>query len=56
MESGEVDILDYEALPDSLPASTHMVAGAIAGVAEHCIMYPVDCIKVTIYHNHYIYC
>uniref|UniRef100_A0A8B9SN84 Solute carrier family 25 member 28 n=23 Tax=Neognathae TaxID=8825 RepID=A0A8B9SN84_ANAPL len=25
--------------------STHMLAGAVAGVMEHCVMYPVDCVK-----------
>ncbi|KAI1236298.1 hypothetical protein IHE44_0001583, partial [Lamprotornis superbus] len=26
--------------------STHMLAGAVAGVMEHCVMYPIDCVKV----------
>jgi len=47
MESGGLDIGDYEALPDNISASTHMIAGATAGITEHCIMYPVDCIKVS---------
>ena len=37
---------DYESLPPSSTMTTHMVAGAAAGVMEHCIMYPVDCVKV----------
>ena len=37
---------DYEALPSSTSIQTHMVAGAAAGVMEHCIVYPVDCVKV----------
>ncbi|XP_067928653.1 mitoferrin-2-like [Watersipora subatra] len=45
MEGGPQDVVDYEALPDSLPASTHMIAGATAGITEHCIMYPIDCVK-----------
>ena len=46
MESGGLDIEDYEALPANLHPTTHMIAGATAGITEHCIMYPVDCIKV----------
>lgn len=37
---------DYESLP-SQSAATHMTAGALAGVMEHCIMYPLDSVKVT---------
>lgn len=37
---------DYEALPRGSAASTHMLAGAVAGVLEHSVMYPVDCVKV----------
>ncbi|XP_062466375.1 mitoferrin-2 isoform X1 [Pezoporus occidentalis] len=36
---------DYEALPQGAAVSTHMLAGAVAGVMEHCVMYPVDCVK-----------
>ncbi|XP_070540902.1 mitoferrin-2-like [Ptychodera flava] len=35
----------YESLPPSTKASTHMMAGAMAGIMEHCVMYPVDCVK-----------
>lgn len=36
---------DYERL--STPSvATNMTAGAIAGVLEHCIMYPMDSVKV----------
>ncbi|PAA53893.1 hypothetical protein BOX15_Mlig009775g1 [Macrostomum lignano] len=36
---------EYESLlPDSTP-SQHMIAGACAGVMEHTIVYPVDCVK-----------
>ena len=42
VEMGEID---YESLPtDKL--SAHLLAGGAAGVMEHCVMYPVDCIKV----------
>lgn len=35
---------DYESLPTQ-GSITHMTAGAIAGVMEHCIMYPLDSVK-----------
>lgn len=36
---------EYESLlPDSTPGQ-HMVAGACAGMMEHTIVYPVDCVK-----------
>lgn len=35
----------YESLPPETPVIHHMMAGSIAGVAEHCIMYPVDVVK-----------
>lgn len=37
---------DYEGLPQGVATSTHMLAGAVAGVMEHCLMYPIDCVKV----------
>ena len=37
---------DYESLPPTSTMTTHMLAGAAAGIMEHCIMYPVDCVKV----------
>lgn len=37
---------DYENLPTSASVSTHMTAGAMAGILEHSIMYPVDSVKV----------
>ncbi|XP_063818339.1 mitoferrin-2 isoform X1 [Pseudophryne corroboree] len=37
--------LEYEALPDGSTVTTHMLAGAVAGIMEHCLMYPVDCVK-----------
>lgn len=36
---------DYEQLPTPSIA-TNMIAGAAAGVLEHCVMYPMDSIKV----------
>lgn len=44
--AGEMGELDYESLPtDRL--SAHLVAGSAAGIMEHCMMYPVDCVKVS---------
>jgi len=36
---------DYETLPTQ-NVVTHMTAGAVAGVMEHCVMYPLDSVKV----------
>ena len=38
---------EYESLPESTPLGVVAVAGAVAGVAEHCAMYPVDSVKVS---------
>ncbi|XP_018579138.1 mitoferrin-1 [Anoplophora glabripennis] len=35
---------DYETLPTD-NVVTHMIAGCIAGVMEHCVMYPLDSVK-----------
>ncbi|XP_077114472.1 mitoferrin-2 isoform X1 [Ranitomeya variabilis] len=43
--SAKGDELEYEALPEGSTVSTHMLAGAVAGIMEHCLMYPVDCVK-----------
>jgi len=37
---------DYESLLESMHPAIHMVAGALAGIGEHCVMYPVDVVKV----------
>lgn len=37
----------YESLPPYVSVTTHMTAGAVAGVLEHSVMYPVDSVKVT---------
>ncbi|XP_029949800.1 mitoferrin-2-like [Salarias fasciatus] len=37
--------IDYEGLPAGAATSTHMLAGAVAGIMEHCLMYPIDCVK-----------
>ncbi|XP_053318392.1 mitoferrin-1 [Spea bombifrons] len=36
---------DYETLPAGASPVTHMLAGAVAGVLEHTVMYPVDSVK-----------
>ena len=36
---------DYEKLPTS-HIGAHMIAGAASGILEHCVMYPVDSVKV----------
>ena len=45
---------EYESLPPTSSMSTHMLAGAAAGIMEHCVMYPVDCVKVRVYLNCYL--
>lgn len=40
----DIDIDEYESLPTS-SVGTHMLAGAAAGIMEHCVMYPVDSVK-----------
>jgi solute carrier family 25 (mitochondrial iron transporter), member 28/37 len=43
-----VDITEeepYESLPPSTSRWAHLLAGGLAGISEHCIMYPLDSIK-----------
>ncbi|KAI9676887.1 MAG: asparaginyl-tRNA synthetase [Caeruleum heppii] len=40
-----VEEFDYEALPPDFSLAANLAAGAFAGIAEHCVMYPVDAIK-----------
>ncbi|XP_018495182.1 mitoferrin-1 [Galendromus occidentalis] len=35
---------EYESLP-SASTGVHMMAGAVAGIMEHCLMYPLDSVK-----------
>ncbi|ODQ79219.1 hypothetical protein BABINDRAFT_162258 [Babjeviella inositovora NRRL Y-12698] len=37
--------VDYEALPESASVMAHLGAGAIAGIMEHTLMFPIDSIK-----------
>uniref|UniRef100_A0A8C5MWN5 Mitoferrin-1 n=1 Tax=Leptobrachium leishanense TaxID=445787 RepID=A0A8C5MWN5_9ANUR len=41
--TGESD--EYECLPEGSSHVIHMLAGAVAGVLEHTVMYPVDSVK-----------
>ncbi|KAK9703871.1 Fe(2+) transporter [Basidiobolus ranarum] len=36
---------DYEALPENVSVTTHLIAGALAGITEHTVMHPFDSIK-----------
>ncbi|XP_054905259.1 mitoferrin-1 [Poeciliopsis prolifica] len=36
---------EYESLPPHVSVTTHMTAGAVAGILEHTVMYPVDSVK-----------
>ncbi|PAA49562.1 hypothetical protein BOX15_Mlig034609g4 [Macrostomum lignano] len=36
---------EYESLLEQSSAAQHMIAGACAGVMEHTLVYPVDCVK-----------
>ncbi|VDN09832.1 unnamed protein product [Dibothriocephalus latus] len=40
-----MDTDEYESLPEGVSPTVHMLAGASEGLMEHCIMYPVDCVK-----------
>ena len=39
------DEVDYESLPTS-SLTVNLMAGALAGITEHSVMYPMDAIKV----------
>lgn len=41
----EEEEYDYEALPPNFSLFQNMAAGAVAGIAEHTVMYPIDSIK-----------
>ena len=53
MVDQELSEVDYESLPtDRL--SAHLLAGGAAGIMEHCVMYPVDCVKVSSSYCYYL--
>lgn len=37
---------DYETLGSNSTVGQNAIAGALAGMGEHCLMYPIDSIKV----------
>lgn len=37
---------DYETLGANSTMTQNAIAGAMAGIGEHCVMYPVDSIRV----------
>ncbi|KAH7914822.1 mitochondrial carrier domain-containing protein [Hygrophoropsis aurantiaca] len=39
------DEVDYEALPSNAGLAVNMAAGALAGITEHAVMFPIDSIK-----------
>jgi solute carrier family 25 iron transporter 28/37 len=45
--SAQLDI-DYEALAPTHPMYIHLSAGALAGLAEHVVMLPIDSVKTRI--------
>lgn len=45
-----MNIEDYEQL-ETPSVTINMTAGALAGILEHCIMYPMDSVKVFIISN-----
>jgi solute carrier family 25 iron transporter 28/37 len=40
--------IDYEGLGNNVPLHINMIAGALAGISEHALMFPVDVIRVSI--------
>lgn len=42
---------DYESLGGNSTAAQNAIAGALAGIGEHCLMYPIDSIKVRTHHG-----
>jgi hypothetical protein len=50
-----LDMADHEELQEGESVTVHLLAGAAAGTAEHCAMFPVDTIKVVILFVEIIY-
>lgn len=42
---------DYESLGNNSTMAQNALAGALAGIGEHCIMYPIDSIRVRLKHG-----
>ncbi|EPQ56453.1 mitochondrial carrier [Gloeophyllum trabeum ATCC 11539] len=45
MSLNTADEVEYEALPSNAGLGVNMAAGALAGISEHAVMFPVDMIK-----------
>lgn len=45
-----MNVDDYESLPTT-SVGINMTAGAIAGVLEHIVMYPMDSVKVRLFYS-----
>ncbi len=37
---------EYETLPETSGVAAHLMAGGLAGMSEHLVMFPVDVVKV----------
>ena len=46
-QGADMGEIDYESLPTN-NLWQHLLAGAMAGLMEHCAVYPVDCVKVRV--------
>lgn len=40
--------IDYEGLGENYPLHINMIAGSLAGITEHAVMFPVDLVRVCI--------
>lgn len=38
--------IDYEGLGENYPLHINMIAGSLAGITEHAVMFPVDLVRV----------
>ncbi len=45
---------EYESLPESSGVGIHLLAGGLAGMAEHLAMFPVDVVKVLLWSSHVV--
>lgn len=45
-QNNEIFDDDYESMPETSGVGVHMMAGAMAGMMEHVLMYPLDSVKV----------
>lgn len=50
------DEFDYESLGTNSTMAQNAIAGALAGIGEHCVMYPVDSIKVKYLLERIVWC